>query len=306
VSTSVLNKADSFSPSLKEVQNLITEYLQGLEDFRSNETLGTYKRSLNQFVKWLGITKMKSPFTERGVENYKKYLIERKGLKEASISTYLTAVRRFFEYLVDRDLMSVNPAMNVQGSRRPTDHSRDSLSKEQVQKLIKSINLGDILGLRDRAIIECMVFGGLSEIELVRANVNDLEQTLMGNFLRVQGKGRTAKDQQVQIDGRVFDSIKNYLTQRENLQPDDPLFASHGFRSNGKSLTTRAVRNRISLQFDLAELSSLGFEGQKITPHSLTHTAAVLWLGDGMSIEEVKKRMRHGSLETTQIYVKEN
>ena len=41
-----------------------------------------------------------------------------------------------------------------------------------------------------------------------------------------------------------------------------------------------------------------------ITPHSLTHTAALIWLNDGLSVEEVKQRMRHGTLDTTMIYLR--
>ncbi len=295
-----------FRPSSDEIQSIISDYLSEIGEFKSRETIGTYQRSLNQFSKWLTLARMAEPFSEKGIEAYKKYLIDKKGLKEASISTYLTAVRRLCAYLVDRNILEVNPASNIQGSRRPSDHSRDVLNPAQLECLLNSVETDSILGLRDYAIVECMLFAGLSEIELVRAEVRDLEQTLMGNFLKVQGKGRTAKDQQVQIDDRVFESIKNYLSKRKELQPEHPLFASHGFRSNGKPLTTRAIRNRITFQMDSSELRTLGPKNQKITPHSLTHTAAVLWLQGGMSIEEVKKRMRHGSLETTQIYMKSN
>jgi len=302
VSESVRQIEQAFQPSSAEVESLVSEYLASVGEYKSVETVGTYQRSLNQFVKWLSITKMKSPFTEKGIEAYKRYLIERKGLKEASISTYLTAVRRFCGHLVDSNLISENPASNISGSKRPQDHSRGVLSSDQVDKLLSSIDADDVLGLRDSAIIHCMLFAGLSEIELVRADLGDLEQTLMGNFLRVQGKGRTAKDQQVQLDDKVYDTITSYLKERDEAKNDQPLFVSHGFRSNGKRLTTRAIRNRISLQFELSELKSMMGSAEKLTPHSLTHTAAVLWLKSGMSLEEVKKKMRHGSLETTQIY----
>jgi site-specific recombinase XerD len=42
-----------------------------------------------------------------------------------------------------------------------------------------------------------------------------------------------------------------------------------------------------------------------VSPHSLTHTAALIWLNDGIQVEEVRRRMRHGTLDTTMIYLKQ-
>jgi integrase/recombinase XerC len=69
------------------------------------------------------------------------------------------------------------------------------------------------------AIVYLMLFGGLSEIEVSRADIGDLEQTLMGWFLRVQGKGRSAKDQQVPIDEEVMVRIRIYLDTRGRFGP---------------------------------------------------------------------------------------
>ena len=72
---------------------------------------------------------------------------------------------------------------------------------------------------------------------------------------------------------------------------------SHGHRSEGKRLNTRSVRSRINTHLEFA-----GVKKDGISPHSLTHTAALLWLSDGMAVEDVKQRMRHGTLDTTMIY----
>jgi len=60
------------------------------------------------------------------------------------------------------------------------------------------------------------------------------------------------------------------------------------------------VRGRINHHLSVAGLKKPG-----ISPHSLTHTAALLWLNDGMPIDEVRERMRHGTLDTTMIYFKQ-
>ncbi|RMH52539.1 MAG: integrase [Bacteroidetes bacterium] len=279
----------------KRLDDFLREYLKG----KSKETVGTYRRSLNEFERWFVRQKGRFRFREKDIEAYKRYLMEERGLHQVSVSTYLTAVRRFCQYLVDIGLLTENPARGVKGNRRPGTHSRSVLTRTEVEHLVASLDKTTRIGKRDRAIIYLMLFGGLSEIEVVRADLQDLEQTLLGWYLRVQGKGHTVKDQQVPVDPPVMDAIRLYLDTRRRIRPEDPLFVSHGHRSEGERLNTRSVRSRINLHLKKAGLKRPG-----VTPHSLTHTAALIWLNDGMSLEEVRQRMRHGTIDTTMIYFK--
>ncbi|MEQ9105305.1 MAG: tyrosine-type recombinase/integrase [Rhodothermales bacterium] len=283
------------SPSALEnhLQDFLRNYLVG----KSPETIGTYRRSLNEFERWFASPGVSCTFCTEDVEAYKTYLMKERELHQVSVSTYLTAVRRFCQYLVDIGKLEVNPAKAVKGNRRPDVHTREMLTGEDVQTLLSSIPVETEIDKRDRAIVHMMLYAGLSEIEIIRADVQDLEQTLMGWYLRIQGKGHKAKDQQVPIDPPVMDAIRLYLDTRRRIRPEDPLFVSHGHRSDGSRLNTRSVRSRINVH-----LNSAGIKRPGITPHSLTHTAALLWLNDGMSVDDVKRRMRHGTMETTMIY----
>jgi integrase/recombinase XerC len=279
----------------RRIEDFLKEYLKG----KSPETVGTYRRSLNEFERWFVQQKGRFRFTRKGVEDYKQYLMQTRGLHQVSVSTYLTALRRLCQYLVDIGLLQENPARAVKGNRRPGSHSRSVLTQQEISLLLDALDATTQIGKRDQAIIYLMLFGGLSEIEITRADVKDLEQTLMGWYLRVQGKGHTVKDQQVPVDPQVMDKIRLYLDTRRRIRPEDPLFVSHGHRSEGKRLNTRSVRSRIN-----QHLREAGVKRRGVTPHSLTHTAALIWLNDGMSLEEVKQRMRHGTLDTTMIYFK--
>lgn len=285
----------SVSELNRRIEDFVKEYLKD----KSPETVGTYRRSLNEFERWFTTHRSTFKFTTDDVEAYKKYLMEDRGLHQVSVSTYLTALRRLCQYLVDIGLLSENPARSVKGNRRPNSHSRAVLTEADVEALLTQIVPVNQIGLRDQAIIYLMLYAGLSEIEIIRANVQDLEQTLMGWYLRVQGKGRTVKDQQVPIDAHVMEKVQEYLDSRKRVVPDGPLFVSHGHRSDGKRLNTRSVRSRINLH-----LSDAGIKRPGVTPHSLTHTAALLWLNSGLSVDEVRERMRHGTVETTMIYFK--
>ena len=285
--------------SLSEFRLRNREFLRDFLQDKSPETVGTYRRSLNEFERWIVLQKGAFQFKTDEIEAYKGYLMTDRGLHQVSVSTYLTAVRRFCQYLVDIGLMDNNPATAVRGNRRPGTHSRKILAEADVNLLLESLPRQTEIDLRDRAIIYMMLFAGLSEIEIVRADVQDLEQTLMGWYLRSQGKGHTAKDQQVQIDPPVMDAIRLYLDARGRIRPEESLFVSHGHRSEGQRLNTRSVRGRINYHLEHA-----GVKKEGISPHSLTHTAALIWLNDGMSVDEVRERMRHGTLDTTMIYYK--
>ncbi len=279
----------------KRLQDFRREYLKD----KSKETVGTYMRSLNEFERWFVKQRGGFHFSEEGIRSYKEYLMETRALSQVSVSTYLTALRRFCQYLSDIGLLEGNPAQAVKGNRRPTSHSRAVLTEAEIGNLLSLLDFDTQIGKRDQAIIYLMLFAGLSEIETVRADLKDLEQTLMGWYLRVQGKGHTMKDQQVPVDPPVMEKIRIYLDTRGRIRPEDPLFVSHGHRSDGERLNTRSVRSRIN-----QHLRKAGVKRRGITPHSLTHTAALIWLNDGMDVEEVKQRMRHGSLDTTMIYFK--
>jgi integrase/recombinase XerC len=279
----------------RRLRDFETEYLKE----RSEETRGTYRRALHEFERFCNRPEATFGYRAEDVEAYKRYLQEDRGLHHVSISTYLTALRRFCQYLTDIGLLTVNPARAVKGNRRPDSHSRDVLSRGEVEGLLAGIDVSTRIGKRDLAIAYTMIYAGLSEIEIVRANLADLEQTLLGWFLRVQGKGKRSKDRQVPIDAPVMEKVRIYLDARGRIRPENPLFVSHGRRSEGERLNTRSVRSRINIY-----LKRAGIKREGITPHSLTHTAAVFWFDAGLGVDEVRERLRHGTLDTTLIHVR--
>jgi len=286
--------------TLDGLETTLTSFLDEYLHDKGAETVGTYRRSLNEFVRWFAHPRSDFRFRIQDVEAYKTYLMNDRKLSQVSVSTYLTALRRLCDFMVATGQLPENPAKQVKGNRRPTEHTRAVLSEEEVEQLVSSFDQVTQMGKRDQAIMFMMLYAGLGEIEIVRADLEDLNQYESGTwYLRVQGKGRSEKDQLVPIDPPVMDKIRLYLDTRGRTRPEEPIFVSHGHRSEGERLNTRSVRGRINHWLDLAGLKRAG-----ITPHSLTHTAALIWLRQGMTVEELKKRMRHGTFDTTMIYLR--
>ncbi len=279
----------------ERIESFVSEFLEG----KSPETVGTYRRSLNEFERWFKSRKGRFLFRKKDIEAYRSYLTDERKLSAASVSTYLTALRRLCAHLVATGELSENPALTVRGNKRPALHTRDVLSESEVELLFEEVDGDSLLEQRDRAMLALMVYAGLSEIEIVRVDLEDLEQTLLGWELKVQGKGRSSKDARVELDAEVVDFLNVYVTARGAVLPNAPLFVSHGHRSDGERLQTRTVRSRIN-----HHLKNAGLKRPGISPHSLTHTAPLLWLNRGMDVEDVNRRMRHGSLDTTMISLK--
>jgi len=263
------------------------------------ETRGTYERALREFLRWTR-RRGKFAFTPREVERYKRHLTRR--LSPVSVSTYLTALRRLCEYLVRCGLIADNPARGVGGNSRPRSHSREALLPADVDALLAAIVAPDERGKRDFAFVKLMLGCALSEIEIVRADVADLASIEGAMYLRVQGKGRLRKDQSVRFPDDVRRSVENYLALRGNLSARDPLFTSAGNRTRGKRMTTRGVRDRVTLYLEQSGVKK--GKDRRVTPYSLRHTAARMMAGSGATADEIRVRMRLGSVTTAQLYMK--
>jgi integrase/recombinase XerC len=268
------------------------------------ETRGTYGRALREFVRWYAAGARGGGITTADVVRYKRHLTSRRRLSAVSVSTYLTALRRFCDYLVRRGVLPENPALSVGGNTRPRVHSRAALTPADVEALLSVVDRSDERGLRDLAFIRLMLGCALSEIEIIRADGADRLLGPEGVTLRVQGKGRLRKDQSVRLPPDVAAALDAYLALRPGLAPGDPLFASAGNRTRGKRMTTRGVRDRVSHYLVRAGLKGEG--GRPITPYSLRHTAAVRMAGEGASAAEIRDRMRLGSVATAMLYIKQS
>ena len=136
-----------------------------------------------------------------------------------------------------------------------------------------------------------------ASIEVIRANVGDIDRSFGRTALYVQGKGRDQKAECVMLPKKVELLINNYLNSRNNLQNDSPLFASISHRNFGGRLTTVAVSGIVKKAF-----RSVGLDSKRLTAHSLRHSAATAMLLAGVDLVKVQQILRHKNVNTTLIY----
>lgn len=258
----------------------------------------TYGQSIRQFFAWLTLEHDAAKPTRETILRYKEQLDLRQ-LRPFTRSSYLVAVRKFFEW-AEGEKLYPNIAKGVKGLRRTVKtHQKSALTFGQIEELLGGIEQKTVQGKRDYAIINLLCRTGLRLIEVKRASIEDLETRSDGKaVLWVRGKGREGKDDFVVITDETLEPIVQYLRERKPKQLTEPLFASVSDRNFGKSITTCSLSRMVKQR-----LRAIGIDTRRLSAHSLRHTFGVMAIKAGASLYEVQLAMRHTSPATTEIYL---
>ena len=257
------------------------------------KTIQTYTRALRQFAEWLSSKGISAP-TREDILSYREELKE--DHKPTTVQIYIVAVRLFFRWTAQEGFYP-NVADHVKGATISKGHKKDYLNSRQVRAILDDIDRSTLTGKRDYAILVLMVTGGLRTIEVNRALVEDLRTLGDDTVLYIQGKGRDEKTDYVKIQPEVERAIRVYLAARGDVSGKQPLFTSSSNNSNGSPISTRSISGLVKTHFRAA-----GFDSDRLTAHSLRHTAVTLSLLGGQTLQEVQQFARHSNISTTQIY----
>lgn len=258
------------------------------------KTVETYTKALKQLFKYLSLNGITHPQRE-DIIAFRDELKE-SGHKPTTVQNYITAAKLFFSWTAQAGYYP-NIADHIKGAKLNRDHKKDYLTSRQVKKVLAGIERNTLQGKRDYAILCLMITGGLRTIEVVRADIGDIRNVGENTVLYVQGKGRTEKTDYIKLSAPVEEAIRAYLSARGENSPELPLFASLSNNSSGQRMSTRSIsgiaKNR---------MMKAGFSSDRLTAHSLRHTAVTLALLAGEDITEVQQFARHSNLATTMIY----
>ena len=252
-----------------------------------------YKRTLKQYFNYVEETRLSlDSITRANILNYKEDLFNKK-LSSLTVGSYLTVVRKFYEW-TEATKIYPNVAKGIKTPTRKQQFNKQPLTPKQVKALLKHL---EGTNKRDFAIINLLVRTGLRTIEAVRANVEDITHKGDQRVLLVKGKGRDDKDNFVILTDKAHKPIAAYLKQR-NAQPGEPLFTSTSNNNQSGQLTTRSI-SRIAKE----ALKAIGLNDRNYTAHSLRHTAGTNILRAGGTLEMTQFTLRHSNPATTQIYI---
>ncbi len=275
------------------LEQYLVPFIASLDIRRSSKY--TYQRQLKGFFKWCSESAIISASRE-DIIRYKEYLKIEQKLASFTIGSYLTSVRRFFEWLETEQLHS-NSARGIKGPSRKRGFKKDALTIEQIKTVLSSIERKTLTGKRDFALINLMVRTGLRTIEIARSLKEDVRKLGGETVLYIHGKGRDSKDELVVLTAAALDPLVEYLEVRGICRNEEPLFVSHSTKNFGMALTTRSVSRIVKIRFRKVDL-----DDSRLTAHSLRHTAITLSLLAGATPQEARLMARHADINTTLIY----
>ena len=255
---------------------------------------GLYTRTLSQFFLWIEKERKSLPtLTRQDVLEYKDSLQEQR-LSSLTISSYITAVRKFYEW-AEAEKLYPNIAKGIKTPRRQQAFKKQHLTDSKSRELLDHFQS---LSLRDYAIVNLILRTGLRTIEVVRADIGDITFKGERRVLKVWGKGHGEKDDFVVLSEKAWAPIQNYLaTARRGAKAGEPLFTSTSHQNYGGRLTTKTISTICK-----DGLRAIGLDGHEFTAHSLRHTTAVAILKHGGQLTDVQSVLRHTSPVTSQIY----
>ena len=223
-------------------------------------------------------------------------------LRPTSLRRKAASIRAFYRFCYAEELIEVDVAALIDLPRQMR-RLPDTLDAREVVELLEASGGPDVIGRRDRALLELLYAAGLRVSEALALDRLDL--SLAGGFVRVIGKGD--KERLVPVGDVALAAIDSYLAERDRLGPvhkappagrgdpergREPLFVSRRGRRLDRMAAWRVMRS--------AALRA-GLSG-RVTPHTLRHSFATHLLEGGADLRVVQELLGHASITTTQLY----
>ena len=273
---------------LEELNARFIAYLDAKES-----TVETYSKAMRPFFSYMADNGITRP-TRETILAYRDSLKAR--LKPSTVQTYIITLRLFFAWTAQEGLYP-NVAEHIKGAKLDRQHKKDALTSSQAKAILTGINRDTLQGKRDFAIMALMTSCGLRCIEVARAKIEDLRIAGDSAALYLQGKGRDERTEYVKLAEPVEAAIRDYLKARGKAEAKQPLFASTSNNNSGEAMTTRSISGIVK-----EAMRAAGLDSERLTAHSLRHTAATLNLLAGGSVQETQQLLRHSNIGTTMIY----
>ncbi len=272
---------------------LLENFLEmlALERGAAQNTIEAYRRDLEAAESYLEARADLRNATEKQLTAF-IHSLAKEGMSSATQARRLSAVKQFYAFLLQEEIRSDNPAMNIEapkaGRRLPK-----YLSEEEVSQLLECAAGDSPEDARLYALLQILYATGLRVSELVTLPFPTFGEE--DDFIIVEGKG--SKERLVPVNEEAKEALKAYLAYRADFIDGD--YSPWLFPSRGKS--GHLTRQRFGQMLkDLA--IKAGLAPGKVSPHVLRHAFASHLLAHGADLRSLQKMLGHSDISTTQIY----
>ena len=268
-------------------------YLQ-LEKSLSANSVEAYVRDVGKLHHFLEIRHLPNSPREVTTALLREFLawLGELGLSATSQARILSGVKAFFSFMIMEDLLTLDPTDTLEapktGRKLP-----DTLSYEEIVRLLDGIDLSTPEGTRNRAILEVLYSSGLRVSELTDLRLSNVYADQ--GFVRVTGKGN--KERLVPIGRDALKHVGSYLQGIRchlDIQPGHEDFVF--LNKRGTKLSRVMIFNIIKAAADQAGVR------KSISPHTFRHSFATHLIEGGADLRAVQEMLGHESITTTEIY----
>jgi integrase/recombinase XerD len=294
--------SDPTAPDPQGMTALLEKFLDWLKVRNYAErTVAIRRTCVGYFTAWAEQRGVARPneVTRPVLERYQRYLSAHRKPSGDPLSvrtqvSRLASVKSWFKWLAKNHHVLYNPAAELEMPRLEFRLPKAILSIREAELILALPKVGEVLGLRDRAIMEAFYSTGMRRTELVNLKVYDIDRE-RGTVMIRQGKGR--KDRLIPIGARASAWVEKYvLESRPRLtvgeRSGDLLFLTSLGEAFHPNHMTKLVQDYVAA----ADL------GKKGACHLFRHTMATLMLEGGADIRFIQAMLGHAKLDTTMVY----
>ncbi|MUP45457.1 site-specific tyrosine recombinase XerD [Gramella sp. BOM4] len=277
-------------------QHALKDYLHYLKLERglSANSIDNYSLDVSKLINYLDVNKISTGPLEISDKTVQEFIYDAsKGLNARSQARLISGLRSFFGYLVFEDYRKDNPLDLLEapkiGRKLP-----DTISVEEVDRIIAAVDLSKNEGERNRAIIETLYGCGLRVSELIELRISDL--FFEEGFIKVTGKGDKQRFVPISEYTQKFINIyKDEVRVHQDIkaQATDTLFLNR----RGNKLTRAMI---FTIVRRLTEAAGIR---KKVSPHTFRHSFATHLLENGADLRAIQQMLGHESITTTEVYV---
>lgn len=275
----------------------------------SERSISGYTANLRRFLEYLDFDGLES-LDDVSLAMLRNWIVvSKRGIAPVSTQNVrFASAKLFFQFMEEERGFPYNPAVVLQEEKRKLaatgarqggrGGSRPKrlppvLDRDDIDRLRnESKRYETVAGYRDAALVDFLLATGLRAHEAAAFHLDALNGYLSGR-LRIIGKGD--KERMIRFPPPPRDTLELWLHVRKRLATEaKTLFVS----DQGKPLTAAMLYMVIRRLLERA-----GIHKPQSGPHLLRHTAASLWLADGLDLRQVQENMGHTSIVVTSRYL---
>ena len=273
-------------------------------------TRRAYGRAVAAFCEWcqahgVSLRELDAPTVSAYLAGLQEAAGERDGLSLASVKLTASGLRHWLDFLTERGVLPHNPARSVRTPRLVVREGKTPVfSRDDGRRLFASLDeaaaSGDLLALRDRALMALMLYGFVRIGAAVAMRVRDFEDEGEHANLVLHEKG--GKERRIACHHKTREYVRAYI-QAAGFEPraKAPLFQTAPRRARqltGEAMSIDDALRAVKRRCQAAALPS------SICNHSFRATGITVHQENGGRLEDAQELAGHADARTTRLYIR--